>query len=124
MTFKYETKNQYTTIWLLEDHLNAHLAEKLSVQIRQLVQEGSCNFLVELNPNAQVDDLFVEKMITIGSECYEQAHSFVLSQANKSFIEIVKSLDAIDALNYAPTSQEAIDIISMEILERDLMNED
>jgi hypothetical protein len=38
-------------------------------------------------------------------------------------LQLLKKEDAIDQLNYVPTFIEAIDIVNMEILERDLFGE-
>ncbi len=55
---------------------------------------------------------------------YEEGSSFVIAHPPAEMLNILKREDAIDSLNYAPTFIEAIDIVNMEILERDLYSEE
>lgn len=123
MQFKIDTKDQYTVITPQTNTLDAHLAANLAVQCQQLSEKGNNNFIIGLEECKEVTSDFLIPLIELSARCYEQGQSFVLVNPPASMIQIIKTEDAIDSLNYAPTLIEAIDIVSMEILERDLLDE-
>lgn len=123
MQFKIDARDQYTVITPEKGRLDAALAADLAEQCRLLSEKGSKNFLVDLEHCQDVGSDFLDPFIELSSDCYEQEQSFVLTNPPADMIRIIKEADAIDLLNYAPTMAEAADIISMEILERDLLAE-
>lgn len=124
MGFKIDAKEQYTVITPENTCLDSVLAADLSVQCTELTQNGSNNFIVDLSACQSVSPGFLEPFVSLASSCYEKGQSFVLVHAPADMLGMLKEHDAVDALNYAPTLIEAIDIVSMEILERDLFNEE
>jgi anti-anti-sigma regulatory factor len=123
MQFKIDAKDQYTVITPEKGILDAALAADLAEECRSLSQKGSKNFLVDLQHCQDVRTDFLEPFITLASDCCEREQSFVLVNLPAEMMRIIKEQDAVDLLNYAPTLAEAVDIISMEILERDLLGE-
>jgi len=123
MTFKIDAKEQFTVITPQSSALNAQLAADLAVQCEQLTQKGSFNFIVDLALCQEVYQDFLHPFIELSSRHYDEGRSFVLVHPASKMLQILKEEDAIDSLNYAPTFIEAIDIVNMEILERDLYGE-
>lgn len=123
MQFKLDTKEQYTVITPQTNMLDAQLAANLAVQCQQLSEKGDNNFIIDLEECIEVHPDFLIPLTELSALCYEQGQSFVLVHPPSAMIQIIKSENAIDSLNYAPTLIEAIDIVSMEILERDLFDE-
>lgn len=123
MTFKIDAKEQFTVITPQSSALNAQLAADLAEQCKQLTQKGSLNFIVDLALCQEVHTDFLMPFIELSSQLYEEGRSFVLAHPAAKMLQILKEEDAIDSLNYAPTFIEAIDIVNMDILERDLFKE-
>jgi len=123
MTFKIDAKEQYTVITPQSCPLNAQLAAELAEQCQVLIQNGSWNFIVDLALCLDVQSDFLEPFIELSAKHYEEASSFVLVHPPAEMLQLLKKEDAIDSLNYAPTFIEAIDMVNMEILERDLFGE-
>jgi hypothetical protein len=123
MTFKIDAKEQFTVITPQSCPLNAQLAAELAGQCQVLIQNGSRNFIVDLALCLDVQSDFLEPFIELSAKHYEEASSFVLVHPPAEMLQLLKKEDAIDSLNYAPTFIEAIDMVNMEILERDLFGE-
>lgn len=124
MQFKIDAKEQYTVITPLNGILDAQLAAELSVQCNDLTKKGSENFIIDLESCQDVRTDFLLPFITLSTDFYESGQSFVITNPAAEMLRIIKQEDAIDSLNCAPTMIEAVDIISMEILERDLFKEE
>jgi len=56
--------------------------------------------------------------------CYNEDQSLVFTGIQPAVLGAMQQKEIDLAVNIAPTEVEAVDIISMEILERDLFNED
>lgn len=118
MDFKIDTKENYSIIRLPQTVLDANMAEELAAACRQLSQNGSLNYIVDLAlvPAASSDSL--DALSALHEACYGQDQSLAFTQYNEAVLETFRVAGAQDVLNLAPTLQEAIDIISMEGLER------
>jgi hypothetical protein len=57
-------------------------------------------------------------------KCYTNEQSLVFTGINEEVNKELKAAEVDEVINIAPTVVEAIDIVSMEILERDLFNEE
>jgi hypothetical protein len=124
MSFKIDAKEQYTVITPQPTALDARLAANLADKCKELIQKGSPNFIVDVALCQEVNTNFLEPFLELSAQQYEEGHSFVIAHPPSKMLQILKEEDAIDSLNYAPTFIEAIDIVSMEILERDLFGGD
>ncbi len=124
MTFKIDAKEQFTVITPQSSALNAQLAADLAEQCQELTQKGSLNFIVDLALCQDVHTDFLTPFVQLSAQQYEEGRSFVLVHPASKMLQMLKDEDAIDSLNYAPTFIEAIDIVNMEILERDLYSEE
>lgn len=124
MQFNIDAKEQYTVITPQKDIINANMAAKLAEQCGILSETGSKNFIIDLKECQDVGTDFLIPFVELSASYYEQENSFVITNPPAEMLRIIKEEDAIDSLNTAPTFIEAVDIISMEILERDLFNEE
>ncbi|GAA4448128.1 hypothetical protein [Rurimicrobium arvi] len=124
MQFKTETKDQYTLISVQNGSLDAGAAAELADMCEKLSAQGSRNYIVDCAVCQEVSADFIEPACELSASVYETGKSFVLANTPSELTALLKQQDAIDLLNCAPTFAEAVDIISMEILERDLFDEE
>lgn len=124
MQFKTESKAQYTLIHVQNGSLDGQLAAELADLCANLSAAGAPNFIIDCSSCAEVAEDFVEAACALSAESYENGRSLVFAQTPPALTALLKQLDAIDLLNCAPTFAEAVDIVSMEILERDLYDEE
>ena len=113
MEFKIDTKDTFTIITPITDKINANLTGALVEKCIQTRQSGSSNLIIDLQNCKEIDKTTVPLLIKMHEDSYSQEHSLVLKEDETDLL-----------INVAPRMDEAIDIISMEILERDLFNEE
>ncbi len=124
MEFKIDTKTNYTVINPVSNMLDANLAAAISEKCRELSGIGSRNYIIDLSECRKADASAFGELISLHEYCYEQECSLVFTGLDRGIMEEHKGSEWVYQLNIAPTMAEAVDIISMEILERDLFSEE
>jgi len=124
MQFKIDTKETFVHIVVSDSQLDEKLADALLEQMKASANYGSNNFLIDLSGCPLATQAGLQKLATIHEGIYEGQHSFVCTGLSPAIFSLAKSTELDQVLNLCPTEIEAIDIISMEILERDLFGEE
>ncbi len=124
MEFKIDTKDNYTIIKPICDTFNATMAAKLENLITEQTQKGSKNFIVSFADCNYVEAGITNTWVLMNEDLYSNEQSLVFTEMNKEVLATIKKEETDLLLNIAMRMVEAIDIISMEILERDLFNEE
>ena len=100
------------------------MAAKLENLITEQTQKGSKNFIISFTDCQHLDLGITNTWVQMNEDLYSNDHSLVFTEMNKEVLAIIKKEETDLLLNIAMRMVEAIDIISMEILERDLFNEE
>jgi anti-anti-sigma factor len=124
MEFKIDTKDNFTVITPAAGGIDAKLAEELADKCTEVRQSGSNNLIIDLTHCNIVDNTAVKEFIKLHEESYSEEQSLVFTGVSKAVMDMLKEDESDLLLNIAPKMQEAIDIVSMEVLERDLFNEE
>ncbi len=124
MEFKIDTKDTFTIITPLLHKIDANLTGALGEKCSQIRQSGSANIIVDLQNCSEIEHSAVPELVNLHEESYGSEQSLVFTQVNEKVIAVLKEDETDLLINIAPRLDEAIDIISMEILERDLFNEE
>lgn len=124
MEFKIDTKTNYTNIAPVTNHLDAALTEALRQKWNELRQMGSLNFIVDLHNCIEMDKASLPALISLHQDFYSHHSSLVFTGMQDAVLQQLKEHSEELPLNIAPSMAEAIDIVSMEILERELFNEE
>lgn len=124
MQFKIDTKDSYTLITLSENVLNVKLAEILTQECINIRQNGRANIIIDLSSVSTIETDAIDQMLVMHEESYSNDDSLVFTGIHPSLLAGFKEKEADMILNIAPRLIEAIDIVNMEILERDIMNEE
>ena len=124
MEFKIDTKDTFTIITPITDKINANLTGPLQEKCIQTRQSGSNNLIINLQHCVEIDKTTVPQLIKMHEDSYSREQSLVFTQVNEKVMAILKEDETDLLINIAPRMDEAIDIISMEILERDLFSEE
>jgi anti-anti-sigma regulatory factor len=124
MDFKLDTKPTFTVITPVSAILDADVTDALRQKWNEFSEKGSCNFIVDLHHCLQTNEVSLEALIDLHEFIYNQQFSLVFFNVQPSVLETMKRKEIDMLLNVAPTLIEAIDIVSMEILERELLNEE
>ena len=124
MDFKIDTKSTFTTIMPLEKEISAKLTGLLHDQCEQMRQSGSKNFIIDLQQSSEIDRAAIQGLVDMHEMCYGNGVSLVFTGVHERIIAVLKENETHLLINIAPSMIEAIDIVSMEMLERDLFNEE
>ena len=124
MEFKIDTKENFSVITVDGPILNGILAEKLGVLCADSGQTGSRNLIIDLQHVTAIDSDALAQMLTLHQDVYAGDHSFVLTMLSDHLLAQLHDQELDLVFNIAPRMAEAIDIVSMEILERDLLSEE
>ena len=124
MEFKIDTRDTYVHIEAPTTDINADMTSALEELVGRLRQNGSRNYLIDLSACQNADTTGLKNMLQIQERCYGDGQSLVSTGISKAVQERAKELGIVELWNAAPTEIEAIDIINMEVLERDLFGEE
>lgn len=124
MEFKIDTKENFTQISPVNEHLNANMAAELARKCSELTDSGSNNFIINLDACQSAEADAFETLANLHEELYGNGQSLVFTELTPEVLQAIRDAQMDSAINIAPTEAEAVDIISMEILERDLFNEE
>jgi len=124
MEFKIDATDQYTVITPESATLSTAEAALLADHAGLATGNVSNHFIIDLQHCRNVTIEAVHQLADLSMAAYEQGYSFIVTHPPEGMAVILKAEDLIDVVNCAPTFQEAIDILNMEKLERDLENED
>ena len=124
MEFKIDTRETYTHIATTAEHLDANVAEGIAQKCTSLADMGSNAFLIDLKScqSAGMDGLDV--LSALHEQLYGEDCSLVFTGVAGVVADVFKEAELDSVLNITPTEIEAVDIISMEMLERDLLREE
>ena len=124
MEFKIDTKDTFSVITPVLQKIDANLAGALVEKCTELRQSGSKNLIIDLQHCKEIDKSVFPELIRLHEDSYGAEESLVFTQVNERVMAALKEDETDLLINIAPRIDEAIDIISMEILERDLFKEE
>lgn len=123
MKYKIDTKEHFDII----TPLYAEFDSILSDQLNELVddsRENARSLLIDFSQIETMTDENVRLLETLHNEMYNDNLSFVLCHMHVSCKKTVAENELEHLLNMVQTMIEAIDMINMEGLERELLNEE
>jgi len=124
MEFKIDTKPSYTIITPLSNVLNAALTDAIRDKWEELTQSGSPNVIIDLTNCLRTDETAFDLIAGLHADVYEAEQSIVFTNIRTEVLRAFKEKELDLVINVAPSLAEAVDIVSMEILERDLFRDD
>jgi anti-sigma B factor antagonist len=124
MEFKIDTRDTFCIITPVIDRISAKMTGELEQQRQEMRQSGSKNFIVDLQHCAGIDKPAINDLVAIHEDSYGQEESLVFTGISKEVMNTLKEDETDLLINIARKMDEAVDIITMEILERDLFKEE
>ncbi|MCF8449298.1 MAG: STAS domain-containing protein [Taibaiella sp.] len=124
MDFKIDTRDTFSVITPVSETITANLTDELQATFEKMRQSGSLNFIVDFQECKNIDTAALERLVAMHEECYAMGRSLVFTGTKGKVLAALKDAEIDTIINVAPKMIEAVDIISMEILERDLFGEE
>ena len=120
MRYKIDTRTDFDIITPLYPNIDPILSEQLSDIVDQCSENGR-SLILNCSIIEQVEKEVVLQWIRMHEEMYQHDLSFVICCINASCKKEIADIEENHVLNLTPTVEEAIDLVSMEGLERELM---
>jgi anti-anti-sigma regulatory factor len=121
MEFKIDTRDTYTLLTPSAPHLDANMAAALQEKLHTLADEGQTAFVIDLMNATSADGAAFEVFVSQHEEAYEANRSLVFTGVVDGLLQQMKQERVHLTLNLTPTLEEAVDIVNMEALERELL---
>lgn len=123
MSFNIDTKENFNVISSLFDAFDSQTFNDMTVFLEENDSLGT-NLIFDISTTKEMDTAAMQLLSTFQEGYYGLGKSFVICCDNEDLYAEFQTLFPTDTINITPTQAEAIDIVSMEILERELMGED
>lgn len=122
MKFSVDKQERYTVISVNEENLNTLNAPHLKSEFVVLHNEGVKNLILDLNDVKYVDSSGLSSILT-ANRLWESTGTLVLTNVvNENVQQLIKISRLDTVFNIIPTTQESIDFVLMEEIERELQN--
>lgn len=120
MNLKIDTRERFDIITLTSGNFDSGLAAQLTKQT-QACRAAGRSVIVCFTEVQEADPVALSSIGDIHEEMYADNFSFVLCGVQDGLKQSMQSLEQAEVLNITPTLAEAIDIVSMEEVERELL---
>ena len=122
MKVKIDTREKFHVITLQEPHLAANMSEQMDKLLLPLLETDVKNVIVNLQDIDDLDKAAASHLLKIQHHFYEVNSSFVICSLSAPVKRLLDDADLLDQFNHTPTESEAMDIVQMEEIERELGN--
>jgi len=124
MQVKTNTKERFHVITVTDPALTADMAAELSDLLLAYLQNDVKNLILNLKELQSLDEIAAERLVKLQQNFYEKNSSFVICELQKPVEDFLDSVNLLEVMNTTPTESEAMDIVQMEEIERDLLTEE
>ena len=124
MQVKTNTKERFHVITVTDPALTADMAAELSDLLLAYLHNDVKNLILNLKELQSLDEIAAERLVKLQQNFYEKNSSFVICELQKPVEDFLDSVNLLEVMNTTPTESEAMDIVQMEEIERDLLTEE
>lgn len=124
MRFKIDTKENYNVIHCEDEILSVHLTDSLTEACNKLLVSDNKNVILNLGKITETETEACKALAFLQQNFYEQNTSFLICEMSKEVEESFDKEELLETMNTTPTESEAVDILQMEIIERELLDSD
>ncbi len=121
--FTVKKDEAYTIITTHVEKLDSLTAPDIKTQLVMLTKSGYKSIIVNLEETKYVDSSGLSALLTGNRLCKDLKGSFVICCMQPNVEKLVQISQLESVLDNAPTQNEAVDIIMMDEIERDIANQ-
>ena len=122
MKVKTDTKEKFHAISVETPHLSANMAAELSNDLLKHLQTSNRNIVLNMQDVGAIDKEAAERLVNVQQIFYEGNASFVVCGLQAGVENFLDKEDLLELMNITPTETEAMDIVQMEEIERELLD--
>lgn len=123
MKFTIDKHEKYVTFKLEENNLNSLIAPQLKSELVLLNTNGVKNIILDLSAVKNSDSSGLSSILSGQRICKNCDGSFVVCGVSEHLIRLIEITKLSEVLSIVPSEEEAIDVIFMEEIERELNKE-
>jgi anti-anti-sigma factor len=123
MKFTLDKHEKYVLIKLNESKLNTLITPHLKSELILISSEGQRNMILDLSSVKYSDSSGLSSLLVGHRLCANAEGSFIITGMNESIARLVKISQLETVLNIVPSVEEAVDLVFMEEIEKDLKKE-
>ncbi len=123
MEFKIDTKEKILVAQPQITGLDANLSARFTKEVSELPGLEGRNLILDMTLVEKADDIGIKAILTVYHQQYDSGMSCAMTGLNSTLTNSIKAADET-VYNLAPTMLEAIDLVMMEDLERELMQDE
>jgi anti-anti-sigma factor len=120
MIVKIDTKEKFHVITIQGPDIAANMTEKMDKELMALLDQKFKNVVLNLKDLKMVNKAAAISLLRLQDLFYVRQASFVVCNLQPEVKNFFAREELTDLLNTAPTESEAMDIIQMEELEREM----
>lgn len=120
MKVKIDTREKFHVITILDSSLPANMTEEMEKLRSRLPDNNVKNIIINMKDIENLDKAAAEQLLAAQQSAYERRTSFVICALQPGPKQFLDKEELLDLLNHTPTESEAMDIVQMEEIERDL----
>jgi anti-anti-sigma factor len=123
MKFTVDKHEKYVLIKLNETKLNSLMSPQLKSELILINTEGQKNIILDLSTVKYSDSSGLSSLLVGHRICKNAEGSFIITGLNDNINRLITISQLENVLTIVPTVEEAIDLIFMEEIERELKKE-
>lgn len=123
MKFSIDKHEKYVLIKLNESKLNSLISPQLKSEFILTNTEGLRNIILDLSPVKYSDSSGLSSLLVGHRLCKNADGSFIITGLNDNITRLITISQLENVLSIVPSVEEAIDLIFMEEIERELKKE-
>jgi anti-sigma B factor antagonist len=120
MKYSIDKQEKYLTFSLQEEKLNSLIAPEVKSLLVLKNNEGIRNLILDLTDTLYCDSSGLSAILVANRLCKNSNGTFVLTGLQESVKKMILISQLDHVLNITPTVNEAVDLIFMEEIQRDL----
>jgi anti-anti-sigma factor len=123
MKFTVDKHEKYILLKLNESKLNSLITPQLKSELILINTEGQRNIVLDLSQVKFADSSGLSSLLVGHRLCKNASGSFILTGLNESVSRLITISQLDSVLSIVPKTEEAIDLIFMEEIEKELKKE-
>lgn len=120
MLFKIDTREKFHVIKIEENDLSANLADDFTELLTNCLDTMPRNSIINLINVDTISTEIIQQLVSFQEFSIENNISLVFCELTKGIKSILSQEDLLDNIHTTPTESEAIDMIYMEEMEREM----
>ena len=120
MNFSIEEKDKYTLVTSNVEKLDTTCAPELKSELVYLNKTGVRNMIIDLSKTRYCDSSGLSALLVANRLCKSVDGMFVLTGLQEPVLKLVQISQLESVLTISPTLSEGVDLLYMEVIEKDL----